>query len=341
MTGDHLPALQGYIERSFPELVEPRVFDLVDLNSGWESDVAAFQVEHGLPGSRRVEARVLRIYPGASAEGKATAEYAALARLHSLGYSVPAVDRLETSLEPFGRPFLVMEKVDGRSLRPLLFNGPQSEQPGLLRLFCGLFVQLHRLDWLPYFPEAAGLLEDPFACSRRMLDEAHWFIQQFQMPDMPELIGWLEARLPGVPCPRPALVHWDFHPDNILLKADGTAVVIDWTGAAISDARFDIAWTLLLVDCYQGEAWRARIQSEYERQAGAPLQGMDFFNAFACARRLASVLISLRSGAGALGMRPGAEQLMRQQIAPLGRVYARLQELTGIRLKEVEEVLSE
>ena len=33
-----------------------------------------------------------------------------------------------------------------------------------------------------------------------------------------------------VPCRHPALVHGDFHPNNILLREDGSAVVIDWAG---------------------------------------------------------------------------------------------------------------
>ena len=117
-------------------------------------------------------------------------------------------------------------------------------------------------------------------------------------------------------------------------------MVIDWTGAAISDARFDLAWTLLLVESYEGPEWRAKVLAEYERQAGGPIPGMDFFDAFACGRRLLSVVGSIKSGAGALGMRPGAEQVMRKQVEPLRRAAARLQTVTGLVPVDIETLLA-
>jgi hypothetical protein len=39
---------------------------------------------------------------------------------------------------------------------------------------------------------------------------------------------------------------------------------------------------MLLIDCYKGAEWSQRILAEYERQIGAPLEGMDFFHAYAC-----------------------------------------------------------
>ena len=67
---------------------------------------------------------------------------------------------------------------------------------------------------------------------------------------------------------------------------------------------------------------------------------MDFFDAFACGRRLLSVVGSIKAGAGALGMRPGAEEVMRQQVEPLRRVAARLQTVTGLNLVDIESLLA-
>lgn len=59
----------------------------------------------------------------------------------------------------------------------------------------------------------------------------------------------------------------------------------------------------------------------------------------ACTRRLYSITVSLTAGAEQVGMRPGAEETMQNQIEPTREVSDRLQQLTGIRLPLVEDWL--
>jgi hypothetical protein len=171
------------------------------------------------------------------------------------------------------------------------------------------------------------------------LERASWYLEKFNFVDSGPLMDWLNEHLPAVPCSQPAVVHWDFHPRNIMIRPDGSPQVIDWTSSEISDARFDLAWSLLLIEIYEGVEWRGKVQAEYERQAGGPLIGMDFFNAYACARRLFSVIISMKAGAGALGMRPGAEQIMKGQREPLKKVAARLKMVTGLVLVDIDQIM--
>jgi hypothetical protein len=60
----------------------------------------------------------------------------------------------------------------------------------------------------------------------------------------------------------------------------------------------------------------------------------------ACVKRLLSVVVSLSDGAEKLGMRPGAEAAMREQMGALHRVYDLLLERTGIRVAEVERLFA-
>jgi hypothetical protein len=66
---------------------------------------------------------------------------------------------------------------------------------------------------------------------------------------------------------------------------------------------------------------------------------LDFFEAAACIKRLASVMISLGAGADAVGMRPGAEAIMSSRMPRFAVVYKRWLALTGIRLPDVETML--
>jgi aminoglycoside phosphotransferase (APT) family kinase protein len=68
-------------------------------------------------------------------------------------------------------------------------------------------------------------------------------------------------------------------------------VVIDWTGLQLSDPRFDLAWTLMLISAYQGSQWRQSFLEAYERHAGELLENLEFFDVAACTRRLYSIAV--------------------------------------------------
>jgi aminoglycoside phosphotransferase (APT) family kinase protein len=65
------------------------------------------------------------------------------------------------------------------------------------------------------------------------------------MTDLDPVIAWLNRRVAGLAPTRLAIVHWDFHPWNILVRPDGKAFVIDWTTSEVTNYRFDLGWSLL------------------------------------------------------------------------------------------------
>jgi hypothetical protein len=113
-----------------------------------------------------------------------------------------------------------------------------------------------------------------------------------------------------------------------------------WLGVGVADRRLDLAWTLLLIGIYEGVEWRAPVLEAYERLAGAPVEGLAYFDVLACVKRLGSVIVSLLEGPEKIGMRPGAAAMMRQQMGPLGSVYDLLVERTGIRVPEIEDLVA-
>ncbi len=332
--------LQAHYARAFPDKPHVQVGELIHLDAGWESDIYAFDVEHGPAGNRQREELILRLYPGADAVSKATAEFHGLQRLHQAGYPVPRVDLLAVEDSPLGSPFVLMERIAGQVMWPLLFRSAGRRQREMLTLFCRLFVQLHTLDWEPFVDDREPYrAENPYVLVEEQLARWQPYVEQFPNPDFLPAWEWLLARRREVPCRCPAVVHWDFHPENILLRDDGSAVVIDWTGLNVTDPRFDLAWTLLLITTYEGSQWREPILREYERLRGAAVEQLSFFDVAACLRRLFSIVASLSSGAESMGMRPGAEEQMRGQREPLRRVYDLLQQRTGLRVPIVEWLL--
>lgn len=341
MSDDMQSRLGTYYARAFPARQDVKVSELVSISAGWESEMYSFNVEYGPVGERRHEGLILRIYPGDDAHGKSAHEFHSMRQLHKAGYPVPQVLVLERENSPFGKPFVIMERIEGQVLWPLLFSSSEEKQQELLTLFCELFVQLHTLDWRPFVDDVASYeMESPYVFVDRWLSTAHDSLARFPRSGFLPVVEWLEERRDGVPCPQPSLVHSDFHPFNILVRDDGSAVVIDWTGLHVSDSRFDLAWTLLLTSTHGSEEWRNRFLQEYERLAGAKVKQIEYFEVCACARRLFDVSVSLSEGAEKRGMRSEAVTMMKQQMGAIKRVYDFLLDKTGIRVEEVEKLFA-
>ena len=322
-----------YIDRTWPDRAGAEVIDLREINAGWESDVYAFDLLRD--GTR--EPLILRVYPGQDAWSKSAHEFESMRRLYGAGYPVPAVLLLARENSPLGRPFVIMERIDGRGMWHDTFHGPEAQQQARMELLCRLFVQLHTLDWRVFATDdapAAG----PFAFVDRYLGLLEEYCKRFGQPGYLVLLDYLSAHRDAMACDRPAPVHNDFHPENILLRDDGSAVVIDWTQFEISDPRFDLAWTMTLVGSQEGIGVRERILETYQSISPTPIHEIEAFEVFACAKRLASVTMSFSAGADAMGMRPGAEEMMRRQFPALARVYERLRSLTGLRVSEVDHL---
>jgi len=332
--------LQAYYAHAFPARRGMRVGEVTDIGAGWESEMYSFDVEYGPTGQRQREELVLRIYPGDDAHPKSAREFHGMSQLYKAGYPVPQVLVLERENSPFGQPLVIMERIEGQQLWPLLFGSAEEKQQELLTLFCELFVQLHALEWQPFVDDVTRYdTTDPYIFVDRGLEEGRLALVDLAMPGFLPIVEWLEARRDQMPCTRPSPIRQDYHPGNMLLRDDGTAVVIDWTNVDIGDSRSDLAWTLILVSSYEGLEWRDRILREYECLVGGRVEQIEYFEVGACARRVASVAASLLYGPEKLGMRPDAVVMMKREMGAIKAVYELLLERTGIRVAEVERML--
>ncbi|MBI3660664.1 phosphotransferase family protein [Candidatus Acetothermia bacterium] len=333
--------LEAYFCQRFSNYQEIQIKNLASITAGWENEMYAFDVEYESGGTHRHEELVLRIYPGVDAHTKSAQEFHSLQQLYRIGYPVPKIMLVERENSPFGKPFLIMERIKGQLLGALLFHSPDQNQPSLLKLFCELFVRLHRLDWQPFVErEKHAEFRKPYYFVDQWLRTAHDYLNRYEMTDFLPVIQWLEQRRDQVPCARPSVVHGDFHPFNMLVREDGSAVVIDWTGCRVTDARFDLAWTLMLASAYHGVEWRQHILKEYERVAKANIDRIEYFEVCAYARRLFDISVSLSQGPDKLGMRPAAADMMKQEMHAAKRVYEYLLERTEIRVPTIEKMLS-
>jgi aminoglycoside phosphotransferase (APT) family kinase protein len=252
-------------------------------------------------------------------------------KLREAGYPVPRVFLLETEHSPVDRPFISMEYIHGEVMWDLLDKVSANKQAQLIDQFCRLFVHLHDLDWKQFDDNLP--INEPFFFIDRWLDEARRVLQNFPDVDASPFLEWASARRDLFACESPSPVHQDFHPGNILVGADDAAAVIDWTNFAITDSRFDLAWTLVLAYGYGGPELRDQILQGYQYHAGKPVEQIETFEAIACVRRLLDLTVSLTQGAQRMGMNAQAVEAMRANMEAHRRVHRLFIERTGLQIE--------
>jgi aminoglycoside phosphotransferase (APT) family kinase protein len=321
--------LERYLEARFRDKAALSITQLDKLRDGWESDNYILTVEYGATGTYATW--VWRIYSGVGSQAKAAQEFASMKKLFAAGYPVPHVLLLETEHSPVNRPFIIMEYIQGEVMWHLLDIAPADKQEQLIDQFCQLFVKLHGLDWKQFDDNLPD--DDPFFFIDHWLDDARSVLRNFPQVDASPFLEWVIARRELLTCARPSPAHQDFHPGNVLIKTDNSAMVIDWTGFDITDFRFDLAWTLVLAHAYGGSGLRDQILQGYQRHAGKPVDQIEVFEAIGCARRLLDLTVSLTQGAQRMGMNAQATEAMRADMESHRRVYRLFFERTGLQIE--------
>ncbi|WP_040949867.1 aminoglycoside phosphotransferase family protein [Gorillibacterium massiliense] len=89
-----------------------------------------------------------------------------------------------------------------------------------------------------------------------------------------------------------AIIHGDFHMNNLLEEKD-RITLIDWTNAQLGDARYDLAWALVLISIYISERHAAMFLSAYGKKKKIKPEEHDLFMAIAYLRW---ILLNRRGG---------------------------------------------
>ena len=198
-------------------------------------------------------------------------------------------------------------------------------------------AQLHQLDWR-LFTENPEIFEEHPA---RLLDETisqyRSLYTKYNLKGFLQITDWLDTHKHEVSV-RPAVVHQDFHANNVFLCSDDQLFVIDWTQFAVSDSRIDLAWTLLIMGDFGKADWGKQILDAYV-SSNEPIEQFDFFHAIVIMKLLASAVISFHFSPEELGLRPEAVELTKEQLSIYKQLSQRIRSITGITIPELEEML--
>lgn len=314
-------AVQDYLKKLYPNIT---IADFERLTSGFEADIYSFR----MPGIKRYDDFILRAYLGDGALAKIEREVSGMRHLSKLAYPVPELLLHEANTSILGQAFVIMEKLHGQSLWPALNTVSQAEEDTYLEDFAALQARLHRLDWQG-FGDASTIIDN-------LLGDLRAEFTKFELKDFFPVADWLDKnRVPIVP----ALVHLDFHANNVFLHPDKRMTVIDWSQFGLSDYRLDLSWTLLIMGDYGKAGWREKILESYKKASGYAVDNLDYFNVLSYNKFLYSNAIAFGSGADKAGLDPNSYMMSEEHKASIRSVYERMLAITRLSIPQVENLL--
>jgi aminoglycoside phosphotransferase (APT) family kinase protein len=228
------------------------------MSGGYDATILSFSLQSAAdPFSGPL---VLRLFQATVDAQRASREAAVQNALADLGYPAPRVFVAEPRTEPLGGPFLIMERIPGRSLGTE-FEGLSIKGLGqtlgilrqlprirreVLRLWDEAQTRLHGLPVSDFVDrvERAGFSGENFSFDSQLASLCA-SAEEFGLNELRPAINWLTGHRPRR-AQTAVICHGDFQPLNILADHGRLSGVVDWVKATIADPAFDYGAVLAI-----------------------------------------------------------------------------------------------
>lgn len=302
-TDDDRAALEAWLSARFGE---PTV--ITDLKrpegAGHSNETWLVSTTGGGPGELVVRPQPTSV--GVFPEYALDSQVRCMEALGTTSIPAPVIVGFEADPAPLGRPFYVMERIEGvipPDYPPYTIDGwfleaSADDQARLYDSSISTMAALHALD--PFATGFGFLVPDDLAgagetaCLRHHL--AYWreYVTSFiddgrPHPTLTPALEWLSDTLPT--SDEPARLTWgDARISNMIFRDFSPVAVIDWEMAALGPPEVDLAWYTWLeaffaegigfpyLPGYPGEAG---IVARYEAASGRTVRDFDWYKAFA------------------------------------------------------------
>ena len=303
ITEDIKDALISYYQTKQDYNPDFHIFDFVPLEGGRQHKMYSFTILKIENGKKYKQPLVLRLYDGNIAIENAEYEYRIMEKLRTSVVPVPRVFILEKDKNYIGSPFIVMGKIIGEDLYAYmnrrfassisLFEAKELET--WITKMASLLASVHQLDWHALgldFLRSGSWSANYIA---KGLDSPEVVYMAASNKGVKSLIDWFRERIDEVETTENVVLHFDFHPQNVMVNGDRIVALIDWAEACLGDATFDVAWSNMLF--YNGGAGDIidLFVREYKRFSGRVLKNLAFFEVSAACRQLFD-LIAIKEG---------------------------------------------
>jgi aminoglycoside phosphotransferase (APT) family kinase protein len=152
---------------------------------------------------------------------------------------------IDTTGDVLGRPFYVMERIDGSVYEQEVPPEIAADAAVVRRMSESLVEQLAAIHTVDLAATGLDRIADGHGYLRSQLD--HWAgeVDRVRRGPLPALDRLVEELRTGMPeqCPRITLVHGDSKPGNFAYTGAEVSAIYDWELATVGDPLTDIGWT--------------------------------------------------------------------------------------------------
>lgn len=240
-------ALTIYLRAEFPEEMDLDVTGMSVMTEGYSKKTYLVS----LSGAKRLpDTLVVRSDQASYVPTTVRDEYDLLCLLHDSGVPVPPPIAIERTGDVLGNAFMVVGKVEGRTV-----GDPYRAPPADERLTRSTAEAMARIHAMPLDALAGiGLKGDPghphilgdFEKYERMWSETGAYC-----PTIDVALAWVRDRL-DMAHSRAGLVHNDFSYNNMLVQDGRVTAVLDWEFAHIGNPAADLAYHKYVADQMSG-----------------------------------------------------------------------------------------
>jgi aminoglycoside phosphotransferase (APT) family kinase protein len=239
---------------------------------------------------------VIRFYATPRGDEEARVETAALRGLLKADYAVPDLYLCADVPEVGSTPFIVMQRLPGRPLGELALDYP--DQIGAwVEQASALMVRLHSINWQTGF----DFFQPPMSVLEFAERQLKWWSIQAQKSGATRAaagFAWLKLNVYRArDCAQQALVHRDFHPNNLMASGDHITGVVDWGELTIADPAVDVAWTRMVLATEVDAALADAFCAAYLRRHPDVSDTLQFWEVLSACKRL-TALASHRTRSG-------------------------------------------
>jgi len=228
-----------------PNATDVSVRDIYGLDEqGASSMMYSFVLTYVSKGLKQRKDFVLRMYREGHEES-GHKEFAVLKALKKYNLPVPTAYYFEADNRIMGKPFMIMEKIVGKSASHYLNNEVNAQI--IVDKMARILARVHRLD--PDCIQNSNVLREQYELKQRRLLEIRFFISKSCMnflgfsPLRQRRFITAVKRLEEVKPEkfRPAILHLDYEPDHTLVS-NRRLIIVDWGEASVGDPAFDVGW---------------------------------------------------------------------------------------------------
>lgn len=286
----HEAAFTAWLQARIAGATDLRVERAKQLTFGHSNQTWDIAVRWIADGQLREDRYILRAPPegiGLLEPYDVAKQYHVMQALGGSGVPVPKMLWLDDSNEVLGRPFFLMERLDGFSIEWNLPGDIAAATAEQVRAICEQYIDavaaVHMVDWRAVETHLPAPSADPIG------SEIDWWEAKVQghhgesLPSFERVVAWLRTNHPG-PVP-PRIVHGDPKLGNLLLRDARLIALLDWELSSIGDPMCDLGWmsfqwsgpfTAGFADLPGAMTWD-ELAARYTAKTGIPVDNIRYY----------------------------------------------------------------